>query len=56
LNKPKRFSIVISDAGINIQNAHKIITEKYDNILNICCIAYAVNLISKDIYNISFAN
>ena len=53
---PEKFSAVVSDAGANIQNARKIITEKYDNILNIRCIAYSINLISKDICNTLFAN
>jgi len=52
----EKFSAVVSDGGANIQNAHKIITEKYNNILNVRCIAHSVNLISKDIYNTPFAN
>ena len=53
---PEKFSAIVTDAGANIQNARKIITEKYPNILNIRCIAHAINLISKDICNTSFAN
>ena len=53
---PEKFSAIVTDAGANIQNARKIITEKYQNILNIRCIAHAINLISKDICNTSFAN
>ncbi|RIA78711.1 hypothetical protein C1645_842544 [Glomus cerebriforme] len=32
---PEKFSAIVSDAEANIQNAHKIITEKYPNILNL---------------------
>ena len=52
----KKFSAVVSDAGANVKNARKIITEKYSNILNIRCIAHSINLISKDICNTPFAN
>ncbi|GBB85293.1 hypothetical protein RclHR1_11850008 [Rhizophagus clarus] len=52
----KKFSAVVSDAGANIQNARKIISEKYPNIFNVRCIAHSINLISKDICNIPFAN
>ena len=52
----EKFSAIVSDAGANIQNARKIITDKYQNILNIRCIAHAINLIFKDICNTSFAN
>ena len=47
---PEKFSAIVTDAGANIQNACKIITDKYQHILNIRCIAYAINLIFKDIY------
>ncbi|CAG8842874.1 31602_t:CDS:2, partial [Gigaspora margarita] len=40
----------------NIQNAQQLISAKYSNILNLCCIPLAINLISKDICNIPFAN
>ena len=46
----KRFSAVVLDAGANIQNVYKIITEKYNNILNVHYITHAVNLISKNIF------
>jgi len=52
----EKFSAVVSDAGANVQNARQIITTKYNNILNVRCIAHAINLISKDVYNTSFAN
>ena len=54
--RPEKFSAIVSDGGANIQNACKIITEKYNNILNVRYIAHAVNLISKNICNILFAN
>ena len=54
--RPEKFSAIVMNAGANIQNARKIITEKYQNILNIRYMAYAINLISKDICNTSFAN
>ena len=52
----ERFSAIVSDAGANIQNARKLIAEKYPNILNVRCIAHSINLISKDICNTPFAN
>ncbi|GBB85292.1 hypothetical protein RclHR1_11850007 [Rhizophagus clarus] len=52
----EKFSAVVSDAGANIQNARKIISEKYPNILSVHCIAHSINLISKDICNTPFAN
>ena len=33
-----------------------LITKKYKHILNLCCIAHCVNLLSKDITKHSFAN
>jgi len=53
---PENFSAIVSDAEANVQNARKIITEKYPNILNIRYIVHSINLISKDICNTSFAN
>jgi hypothetical protein len=53
---PANFSAIVSDLGANIQNARQIITEKYKNILNVRCMAHAINLISKDICSTSFAN
>ncbi len=46
----------MSDSGANIKLARHQITEKYPHIINICCIAHAINLISKDICKTSFAN
>ncbi|CAG8628466.1 16073_t:CDS:2 [Rhizophagus irregularis] len=53
---PANFSAIVSDSGANIRNARQIITEKYKNILNVRCMAHAINLISKDICSTSFAN
>ena len=53
---PEKFSANVTDAGANVQAARRIISEKYPNILNIRCIAHAINLISKDICNTPFAN
>ncbi|PKY30949.1 hypothetical protein RhiirB3_487798 [Rhizophagus irregularis] len=49
---PANFSAIVTDSGTNIQNAR----EKYKNILNMRCMAHAINLISKDICSTSFAN
>ncbi|CAG8685022.1 4702_t:CDS:2 [Gigaspora margarita] len=49
---PKSFSAVVTDLGANIKATCYIIAEQYPNILNLRCISHAVNLISKDIYNI----
>jgi hypothetical protein len=51
-----KFSAIVSDAGANIKLARHHITEKYPNILNIRCIAHAINLISKDVCKTQFAN
>jgi hypothetical protein len=53
---PAKFSAIVTDSGANIRNARQIITEKFKNILNVRCMAHAVNLISKDICSTSFAN
>src|SRR5436190_19197379 len=53
---PLKFSAIVSDSGDNIRNARQIITEKHKNILNMRCMAHAINLISKDICSTSFAN
>lgn len=53
---PAKFSAIVTDSGANIRNARQIITEKYNNILNVRCMAHAINLISKDICSTSFAN
>jgi Protein of unknown function (DUF 659) len=53
---PTSFSSIVSDSGANIRNARQIIAEKYKNILNVRCMAHAINLISKDICSTSFAN
>ena len=50
------FSAIVSDSGANIQNTRQLITEKYENILNVCYMAHTINLISKDICFTLFAN
>ncbi|KAF0503044.1 zinc finger bed domain-containing protein 1-like [Gigaspora margarita] len=52
----EKFSAITTDAGSNVQNARQLISAKFPNILNLCCIPHAINLISKDICNIPFAN
>ncbi|KAF0495843.1 zinc finger bed domain-containing protein 1-like [Gigaspora margarita] len=52
----EKFSAITTDAGSNIQNARQLISAKFPNILNLCYILHAINLISKDICNIPFAN
>ena len=51
-----KFSAIVSNADANIKLAHYHITKKYPYMLNIRCIAYAINLISKDICKTLFAN
>lgn len=53
---PENFSAIVSDSGANIRKAREIITEKYKNIINVRCMAHAINLISKDICSTTFAN
>ena len=52
----EKFSAIVTDAGANVQAAHRIITEKYPSILNIRCITHAINLILKDICKTLFAD
>jgi len=52
----EKFIAIVTDAGANIQAARTIITSKYKHILNVRCIAHAINLISKDICKTPFAN
>jgi ABC-type Zn uptake system ZnuABC Zn-binding protein ZnuA len=44
-----KISAIISDNAANVQNARKILQEKYPNIENVRCITHAVNLIACDI-------
>ncbi len=48
--------MIVSDAGANIKLARHHITEKYPHMLNVRCIAHAINLIFKDIFKTLFAN
>jgi len=52
----EKFLAIVTDAGANVQAAHRIITEKYPSILNIRCIVHAINLISKNICKTPFAD
>jgi len=52
----EKFATVITDAGSNMLLARNNISTIYSQILNICCITYAINLISKDICKTPFAN
>jgi len=54
--EPSKFSAIVTDAGANIQAARAIITSKYKHIMNIRCMAYAINLISKNICKTPFAD
>src|SRR5688500_13058199 len=47
--RPNKISAVVSNNALNVQNACKIIKEKYPNIENVRCIAHAINLIVYDI-------
>ena len=51
-----KFLIIVINVSANIQAAWCVITEKYKYIINIRCIAHAVNLISKDICKTQFAD
>ena len=53
---PSKFSAIVTNAGANVQAARRIVTEKYQHIINIRCIAHAVNLISKDICKTQFTD
>jgi len=51
-----KFSAIVSDAGSNIRSAREKVVEKHKNILNVRCMAHAINLISKDVCSTPFAN
>jgi hypothetical protein len=51
-----KISAIVSDNAANVQNARKILQEKYPNIENIRCIAHAVNLIACNIIKESFGD
>ncbi len=53
---PKKFAAIVTDAGSNVLLARNNISTIYPQILNIRCIAHAINLISKDICKTLFAN
>ena len=51
----KKFVAVVSDAEAAMQMARRIISEKYQNVLSIRCMAHHLNLITTDIIKLSFA-
>jgi len=53
---PENFSASVTGVGVNVQAAHCIVSENYPSILNLRCIAHAINLISKDICGTQFAS
>ena len=47
---------VVSDNAANCAAARRLISEKYNHIFNVRCIAHCLNLISHDIITHSFAH
>ena len=45
----EKFAAVVTDSAANCQVAREKIQEKYAHILNIRCIAHAINLIATDL-------
>src|SRR5256886_9789974 len=52
---PKKFSAVMSDNASSIIKAKKLINEKYENIMPIRYIDHQINLITTNIYKLTFA-
>src|SRR5436305_10283909 len=52
---PKKFSAVMSDNASSMVKAKKLINKKYENIMPIRCIDHQINLITTDIYKLTFA-
>ena len=50
-----RFSALVSDGASNVSGARKIITDKFKHIINLCCIAHCINLVTKDIIQHNYA-
>ena len=50
-----KFVAVVSDTESAMQMARRLISEKYPNILSICCMAHHLNLITNDIIKLDFA-
>jgi len=53
---PHRITAIVSDSGANINNARSLIKAEYKHIINLRCISYCLNLISKDIIKHQFAD
>ncbi|CAG8634546.1 1150_t:CDS:1, partial [Dentiscutata erythropus] len=47
-----RFTAIVIDNASNMKLTQQTIYEKYPKILNLNCIAYCINLVSKDILSI----
>ncbi len=45
----------MTNAGANVHSAQNLISGKFSHILNIQCIAYSLNLITKDLTKHTFA-
>ena len=51
----QKFVGIVTDAGSNVHSARNLISGKFPHILNIRCIAYSLNLITKDLIKHTFA-
>ncbi|GBB96737.1 hypothetical protein RclHR1_28190002, partial [Rhizophagus clarus] len=51
----QKFASIVTDAGSNVHAAQNLLSEKFPHILNICCIAHSLNLITKDLIKHAFA-
>ena len=52
----EKFAAIVSDNAANCAAARKQISEEYEHIFNVRCIAHCLNLISYDIIKHPFAN
>ncbi|CAG8475591.1 28658_t:CDS:2 [Gigaspora margarita] len=50
---PHHFAAIVTDNGSNVRVAQRTVYENYSHILNIHCIAYALNLIAADLVKIT---
>ncbi|GBC45176.2 ribonuclease H-like domain-containing protein [Rhizophagus irregularis DAOM 181602=DAOM 197198] len=51
----QKFAGIVTDAGSNVHSARNLISEKFPHIINVRCIAHALNLITKDLIKHEFA-
>ena len=51
---PEKLAAVVSDNAPDARIARRILCEKYSHILNIHCMAYCINLITKDLCKHTF--